>query len=81
MEGFQEVLAPKYGVSVGLLGTVLDQEENKGMLFDMTGWIRYPGAANFGRMLEDELYKDLDRKFKRGVVKDNPILLIVDLKE
>lgn len=82
MEGFQEVLAPKYDVSLALAGPILDDEENKGMLFDMTGWVRYAGgAASFGRMLEDEAYKDLDRKFKRGVVRDNPILLIVDLKE
>lgn len=32
-------------------------------------------------MIEDEAYKILDRKYKKGVVMDNPISLIVDLED
>jgi hypothetical protein len=32
-------------------------------------------------MLEDEAYKSLYRGYKKGVVRDNPILLIVEFKE
>lgn len=56
-------------------------EEGEGKLWDMVGWIHYPGTASFGRMLEDEAYKGLDRRYKRGVVRDNPILLIVEMEE
>jgi hypothetical protein len=47
----------------------------------MVGWIHYPGVANFRRMLGFEAYKDLDRRFKKGVVRDNPLLLVVELEE
>jgi len=47
----------------------------------LVGWIHYPGVANFGRMLEFEAYKDLDRGFKKGVVRNNQLLLVVELEE
>jgi hypothetical protein len=32
-------------------------------------------------MLEEEAYKNLGRNYKKGIVKDNPILVIVELEE
>jgi hypothetical protein len=84
MDGFVEVLGPKYGAQPRLLGPLVkDGEEGAGRekLWDMVGWIHYPGAASFGKMLEDEAYKSLDRRYKKGVVRDNPFLLIVELEE
>jgi hypothetical protein len=82
MAAFVEVLGPKYGCLPRLLGPMIKVEgEEAGEKWDMIGWVHYPGIANFGRMLEDELYKDLDRKYKRGVVRDNPILVVVELEE
>ncbi|KAE9363854.1 hypothetical protein N431DRAFT_564426 [Stipitochalara longipes BDJ] len=82
MADFMEILGPKYGCEPRLVGPLvkIDGEEG-GEKWDMVGWIHYPGAASFGRMLEDEKYKVLDRKYKKGVVRDNPILLIVELEE
>jgi len=84
MEGFQEILGPKYGAQPRLLGPLVKDGSKEGedeKPWDMVGWIHYPGAASFGRMLEDEAYKKLDRRYKKGVVRDNPILLIVELEE
>ena len=47
----------------------------------IVGWIYYSGAASFGRMPEDDAYKSLDRMYKKGIVRDNPILLIVKLED
>jgi hypothetical protein len=84
MEGFMEVLGPKYGAQPRLLGPLVKDEEGavgEDKPWDMVGLIHYPGNASFGRMLEDEAYKTLDRKYKKGVVKDNLIFLIVELEE
>lgn len=81
IDGFVEVLGPKYSAQPRLLGPLLKGGNGVEEKWDMVGWIHYPGAANFGRMLEDEAYKSLDRKYKKGVVRDNPILLMVELEE
>lgn len=84
MDGFVEVLGPKYGAQPRLLGPLVkdgEAKEDKELPWDMVAWVHYPGAANFGRMLEDDAYKNLDRKYKKSVVRDNPILLIVELEE
>jgi hypothetical protein len=47
----------------------------------MVGWIHYPGVANFARMLEFEVYKDLDRRSKKGVVRINQLLLVIEFEE
>jgi hypothetical protein len=82
MDGFMEVLGPKYGTQPRLLGPLVKGTEEEGdeKPWDMVGWIHYPAAASFGRMLEDEAYKGLDRRYKKGVVRDNPILMIVELE-
>ena len=59
IKGFVEVFGPKYGAQPRL---VKDDEEK----WDIVGWIHYPGATSFGRMLEDEAYKCLDCKYKKG---------------
>ncbi|GIZ37548.1 hypothetical protein CKM354_000099200 [Cercospora kikuchii] len=36
--------------------------------------VGYPSIWHFGKMLDDEGYQEADRKYKVGVVQDNPIL-------
>jgi len=82
MDEFREVLGPKYGPQPRLVGPLIrDSDAEEEVPWEMVGWIWYPGAANFGRMLEDEEYKKLDRMYKKGVVRDNPIVLVVELEE
>lgn len=81
IEAFSETLVPAYGAAPRMLGSMVKSEGGEAAeKWDMIGWVQYPGAANFGRMLEGGTYKELDRKYKKGVVKDNPILLIVELE-
>ncbi|KAH7357046.1 hypothetical protein BKA65DRAFT_496099 [Rhexocercosporidium sp. MPI-PUGE-AT-0058] len=86
MNAFLEDLGPKYGVAGRFVGSLMKNEEGEeeseaSEKWDMIAGVHYPGAANFGRMLEDEAYKRLDRMYKKGVVKDNPILLMVELEQ
>ncbi|KAG4441559.1 hypothetical protein IFR05_002944 [Cadophora sp. M221] len=86
MNAFLEDLGPKYGVAGRFVGSIVkngdgEEESEASKAWDMMAGVHYPGAANFGRMLEDEAYKRLDRMYKKGVVRDNPILLMVELEE
>ncbi|KAH6721942.1 hypothetical protein BKA61DRAFT_700978 [Leptodontidium sp. MPI-SDFR-AT-0119] len=86
MNAFLEDLGPKYGVAGRFVGSIVkngdgEEESEAAETWDMMAGVHYPGAANFGRMLEDEAYKRLDRMYKKGVVRDNPILLMVELEE
>jgi hypothetical protein len=60
MATFIEVLGPKYGCLPRLLGPMIkardgDEGDGEGDKWDMVGWVHYPGIANFGRMLEDDV--------------------------
>ncbi|PVH83785.1 hypothetical protein DL98DRAFT_512941 [Cadophora sp. DSE1049] len=89
MDAFIKDLGPRYGAAPRLVGEIVktggeggDRKGNEvAEKWEKMAFVHYDGAANFGRMLEDELYKGLDRMYKRGVVKDNPILLVVELEE
>ncbi|KAG4417923.1 hypothetical protein IFR04_008977 [Cadophora malorum] len=89
MNAFIADLGPKYGAAPRFVGEIVktgeNGEEGKGSeveeKWEKMAFVHYDGAANFGRMLEDEMYKGLDRKYKKGVVKDNPVLLVVELEE
>ncbi len=82
IEAFTETLGPVYGAAPRMFGPVMKSEGGEAAeTWDSIGWVHYSGAANFGRMLEGDMYKELDRKFKKGVVRDNPILLVVELEE
>lgn len=41
--------------------------------------IQYPSIWHFAEMLDSPEYKECDRKFKVGVLKDNPILCVMEI--
>ncbi|KAH7407353.1 hypothetical protein BKA64DRAFT_666359 [Cadophora sp. MPI-SDFR-AT-0126] len=89
MDAFVADLGPKYGATPRLVREIVKDGEEIGNgtgneveeKWEKIAFVHYDGAANFGRMLGDEMYKGLDRMYKKGVVKDNPVLLVVELEE
>lgn len=85
---FQESVGIKYGGEPIFIGFgVLDwssrktEEEAK----QEGGWedsalIYYPSLWHFGKMFDDEAYMDVDRKFKQGVLRDNPLIMCTEVK-
>ena len=43
------------------------------------GLIHYPSLWHFGGMLDDPGYMDADRRFKQGVLRDNPIMCCTEV--
>ena len=89
MNAFIADLGPRYGAAPRFVGEIVKtgekNEDGKGNeveeKWEKMAFVHYDGAANFARMLEDDMYKGLDRKYKKGVVRDNPVLLVVELEE
>ncbi|MCJ1441704.1 MAG: hypothetical protein MMC23_002196 [Stictis urceolatum] len=82
IEGFAAALGPMFGNAPRLIGGIVgheEQEQRAETLWELLGLIHYPNVASFGRMLENDAYKELDRTYKRGVVKDNPIVCLVEI--
>jgi hypothetical protein len=46
-----------------------------------TAIVRYPSIWHFAKMLDDPRYANLDRKFKVGVVRDNPLICCIPVEE
>lgn len=79
MAAFQETIGPKHGGQPLLLGLGVSDWSSREAENDGGGWedmalIWYPSVWHFGRLLDDPVYADLDRRYKGGVLKDNPII-------
>jgi hypothetical protein len=48
--------------------------------WDGAALVWYPSIWNFAKMLDDPRYADLDRKYKIGVIRDNPVLCCVKVE-
>ncbi|KAK0100824.1 hypothetical protein ONS95_007272 [Cadophora gregata] len=89
MDAFISDLGPKYGAEPRLVGEIVKTEDGDGRAnenevaekWEKMAFVHYDGAVNFARMLEDEMNKGLGRMYKKRVVRDNPILLLVELEE
>ena len=44
-----------------------------------TALIHYPSIWHFGKLLDDPDYMDVDRRFKQGVLRDNPIMCCTEI--
>ncbi|KAK4507056.1 hypothetical protein PRZ48_000790 [Zasmidium cellare] len=86
MAAFQESVGIKYGGQPVVIGLgVLDwssREQEKGQEGDWedTAVIWYPSLWHFGKMFDDEGYMEVDRKFKVGVIRDNPLLCCTEVE-
>lgn len=80
VEGFLKDLGPRTGAQPLSLGTeVYDwsskEEDTRDVgVWELVALVWYPSIWHFGQMLGDEIYAKLDRDFKMGVVRDNPLI-------
>jgi len=88
MAAFQDTIGPKYGGQPLLLGLGVSDwssrqaekvEGHDDGQWEDVGLIWYPSVWHFGKMLDDPVYAELDRKYKGGVLKDNPIICCSEL--
>lgn len=61
------------GITAKLIGAV-DAEKHGG--WEAVGIVHYPSITHFEEMLDSESYKDVDREYKFGVLKDTAILCV-----
>ena len=86
IEAFQASIGIKYGgqpcfVGLGDNPDWASKSEEQGQ---EGGWehlalVWYPSIWHFGKMLDDPEYADVDRKFKQGALRDNPLLCCVEV--
>ena len=91
---FGPAVGGKYGSEAMLLGTGVQEwssrkEEGLGIaepekggsgVWEDVGLVWYPSIWHFAGMLADEGYAEADRKWKRGVIADNPILCCEEIE-
>ncbi|KAM0709585.1 hypothetical protein Q7P35_003625 [Cladosporium inversicolor] len=58
---------------------VADPEANGSGVWEDAALVWYPSIWHFGKLLDDPDYAEADRKFKVGVVRDNPILCCTEV--
>lgn len=58
---------------------VADPEVNGSGVWEDAALVWYPSIWHFGKMLDDPDYAEADRKFKIGVIRDNPILCCTEV--
>ncbi|KAK5175364.1 uncharacterized protein LTR77_000503 [Saxophila tyrrhenica] len=79
---FIESVGSSYGgdpVFIGFGGVVdwssKDDEQNEeGVGWEDCALIHYPSIWHFAKMLDDPAYADVDRRFKQGALRDNPLV-------
>ena len=84
---FNESVGSKYGGEALFLGLGVEDwscraeetGEDEGNWED-TALIHYPSIWHFAKMLDDDAYIDADRRYKKGVLRDNPILCCTEVK-
>ena len=59
---------------------VADPEKGGSGVWEDVGLVWYPSIWHFAGMLADEEYAEADRKWKRGVLADNPILCCEEIE-
>lgn len=58
---------------------VADPQANGSGVWEDAALVWYPSIWHFGKLLDDPDYAEADRKFKVGVVRDNPILCCTEV--
>lgn len=76
VSAFNESVGTEYGGEAMMLGLGVTKGEN----WEDCALIGYPSVWHFAKMLDDEAYAEVDRKYKVGVVRDNPILCCTEVR-
>lgn len=84
---FQESVGIKYGGEPVVLGFGVhdwssrkEEEGKEEGRWEDTALIYYPSLWHFGKMSDDEAYVEVDRKFKQGVLRDNPLMCCTEVE-
>ncbi|PSK37307.1 hypothetical protein B9Z65_2049 [Elsinoe australis] len=85
---FQQSVGIKYGGAPLFAGfgvqdwssRVEDEEPKQEGGWEDVALVRYPSFWHFTKMLDDPKYAEADRKYKQGVLRDNPLLCCTELK-
>ena len=89
---FAESVGSKYGGDAMFFGVNVtgwsskanEEREKPGLDASTGGWedvglVYYPSIWHFSKMLDDPGYAEVDRSFKQGVLRDNPILCCTEI--
>jgi len=81
IQSFRESLGPKSGSQPKVFGTVVrDPKHGEEEGWEDVGIVHYPSIWHFAELILTEEYKALDRKYKRGVLKDTGILCVKEVE-
>ena len=83
VQAFSESTGVKYGGAPLFLGRNVETWSSKGEK-GSDHWVDcalvwYPSIWHFGKMLDDPGYADVDRRFKQGAIRDNPLICTTDV--
>ena len=81
---FSASVGSKYGGEAMMFGSDVQDWSSKGKEAGQPGWedaglVYYPSIWHFAKLLDDPGYMDADRRFKQGVLRDNPIMCCTEI--
>ncbi|OQO08395.1 hypothetical protein B0A48_06265 [Cryoendolithus antarcticus] len=59
---------------------VADPKANGSSVWEDCALVWYPSIWHFGKMLDDPEYAEVDRKFKQGALRDNPLICCTEIQ-
>lgn len=85
IKAFNEGSGTKYGGAAKMIGEVVaPRDDYEGKQHEASGWddialVQYPSIKHFVEMVKSEGYKEADRKWKVGSLKDTGLLCVVEV--
>lgn len=86
IQAFAEGFGAKYGAVAKMIGEVSGTDDSLGtkdrsadQKWDDIALVQYPSIDHFVAMVKSEEYKELDRKWKRGALRDTGLLCVVEM--
>lgn len=84
---FQESVGIKYGGEPAFLGfggignwsSKAQENYKRGEDWEHVALIHYPSIWHFAKMLDDPAYAEVDRSFKQGAIRDNPLICCTEV--
>ncbi|OQO09183.1 hypothetical protein B0A48_06074 [Cryoendolithus antarcticus] len=59
---------------------VADPQANGSSVWEDCALVWYPSILHFGKMLDDPEYAEVDRKYKHGALRDNPLICCTEIQ-
>lgn len=79
---FQESVGSDFGgvpIAVGFGVTDFTSRQDGAGKWEDTALVGYPSIWHFAAMLDSEAYADVDRRFKKGALRDNPLICCTEV--